>query len=447
VILAVSAGAAAFGVGASRAEALAPGTHPLLAVGSWPDDAEIWLDGRASGRTPVDLAVAAGPHRVQLKAPHAVETEYAIDVDQGGAAFEPLLWRRQPLISRVHSTLPGASLSGVHLLPDGRVSLMLGVGPDQQLQAWQLDVLSGAQAPLLTGAAGSRLSLAADGVTLAYVGREIGPVLPSHAIPDQVVWLAAETAPLQAPRALWHAPAGERLTDISWSPDGERLVAVTAHDAGAGAVRSRLWLIEPAPRSTRLLFTLPSRVVPGSLAWSPDGQRIALLAHAGLLNALCLVELSGEFRYLADLEPSSSEPLPYPPLTWSADSQQALFAAPRLEPPGAPAPWLQTESRRGLYLVDADAGAPRLVGDAEAALGAWREDGQIMTLVRSRDGTLTVGLIGADLRFNRLVDLPLKPAAVYAAEWDAHRARLLLASRSAGEVEYWLVQLGLADRP
>jgi dipeptidyl aminopeptidase/acylaminoacyl peptidase len=279
---------------------------------------------------------------------------------------------------------------------------------------------------------------------MAYVGREIGPLLPSHHIPEQVVWLAAGSAP---PSAVWRAPAGEALTDVSWSPDGQRLVAASAQELSGGDVRSRLWLIEPAARTTRLLFTLPSRVVPGSLVWSPDGRRMALLAHAGVLNALCLVDLEGEFRYLADLEPSLTEPLPYPPLTWSADGQQAVFAAPRQEPLGPPATWLQPEVRRGLYLVDATPGAPRLIGDAEAALGAWREDGQLMTLVRSRDGTLAVGVIDAQLHVDRLIDIPLKPASVYAAEWDTAHARLQVASRSMGEVEYWLVRLGLADQP
>jgi hypothetical protein len=429
---------------ASRAEALAASTYPQLTIASRPAEAEIWLDGRPSGRTPTDVAVPAGRHRVQLKASDATEADYAVDVDPAGARFEARLWRRQPLVNRVRATLPGATLSGVHLLPDGRVGLTLGAMPDEELQAWQLDPLSGSQAPLLTGAAGSRLSLAADGLTMAYVGREIGPLLASHHIPDQVVWLAAGSL---SPSALWHAPAGEALIDVGWSPDGQRLVAATAPESTGGALRSRLWLIDPAARTTRLLFTLPSRVVPGSLAWSPDGQRLALLARAGQLTALCLVNLDGDFRYLADLEPSWTEPLPYPPLTWSADGLQALFAAPRQEPLGPPATWLQTEASRGLYLVDSDAGAPRLGADAEAVLGAWREDGRIMALVRSRDGSLAVGVIDANLHVDRPIEIPLKPAAVYAAEWDAARARLLLASRSAGEVEYWLVRLGLADQP
>ena len=50
---------------------------------------------------------------------------------------------------------------------------------------------------------------------------------------------------------------------------------------------------------------LPSDIVPGTEAWSPDGTHVAFVAHAGQVNALCLLGIDGSFRYVADLDPSA----------------------------------------------------------------------------------------------------------------------------------------------
>jgi hypothetical protein len=104
-------------------------------------------------------------------------------------------------------------------------------------------------------------------------------------------------------------------------------------------------------------------------------------------------------------------------------------------------------ARRAIYVAGADATPPRLFAEAETALAAWREDGQVVALGSTRDGTLSVDLVGAGQRPERLLDLPFKPGRTYAAEWDTARGRLLLATRSDGNIEYSLVQIGLDDRP
>jgi hypothetical protein len=212
-------------------------------------------------------------------------------------------------------------------------------------------------------------------------------------------------------------------------------------------IRTRLWLIDLASGGSRLLFNLPSQIVPGAFAWRPDGGAVALLAHSGILNALFLLHLDGNFRYLADLEPSSASPLPFLPIAWSSDSQRLAFAAPRQVSSAPLDSWLQTQSKRAVYVADAGTSAPHVLADADAQAVVWREDGQLVTLSRGRDGELQIGLTGSTGHNERLLDLPAQRAETYAAEWDLARARLLLATATGGRAEYWLARLALEERP
>ncbi len=446
-LLAVSVGILVAVASASRAEALATSAAPTVAIRSRPAGAEISVDGRSVGHTPAALTIAAGRHALELKAGDVASALYSLDVGADDSSFEALLWRRQPLVSRLRSPVPGATLSDAHLTPDGNVSLGVSLTPDQELQAWRFDPVSGVPELLVAGAIGARPNLAPDGSHVAYAGRKVGPVWPGSVIRNQVVWLAASGAPAAAPVALWHAPSGEAVLDVSWAPDSRRLLASTAQELTAGGVRTRLWLVDPLSGVVRLLLNLPSQIVPGAFVWNPDGQRVALLAHAGALTALCVLELDGELRYLADLEPVEGTPLVYPPLTWSVDGQRALFAAPNPHALAAPATWFQPAARWGIYVMDRTAQAPRLLAEADTLLATEREDGQLVALTRTRDGTLAIDLPGSSASAQRLVDVPLKIGALVAAEWDLAQGRVLIAKRVAGDVEFWLVRLGLEDRP
>lgn len=55
-----------------------------LRVLSSPPFAELFLDGRSLGVTPLDLAaVAAGPHRLSLKAPGGASLDTVLDLAPG----------------------------------------------------------------------------------------------------------------------------------------------------------------------------------------------------------------------------------------------------------------------------------------------------------------------------------------------------------------------------
>jgi dipeptidyl aminopeptidase/acylaminoacyl peptidase len=322
----------------------------------------------------------------------------------------------------------------------------------RQIQAWRMDPHSGALRPVLTDAAGTRLAVTPDGQRVAFLGYEIGPapfggdLTGFGSVQPSMVWVVSATP--EAPSAGWRAPLvqGEQLVDVSWSPTADRLLVVAKQAPSGMAQRSRVWFIDAGTLEAREVLTLPSDVVPGSDLWSPDGQRVIFLARAGALNALCLLDLQGNFQYVADLDPTAIAPLAYPRATWSPDSQRLLFIAPHQHPPGSGSGWLQSDSRHALYLADIAEPTPALIGDTDADLAVWREDGQLMGLGRAgTDASLDLRLVGPK-GSQRLLELPLRPGSglPYAAVWDAARARLLVASStSSGDLEFWLVMLGL----
>jgi hypothetical protein len=428
-------------------DAVASGVVVPLDVRSRPAGADVWLDGRERGRTPLDVQVESGPHRVLLKMHDAQEGQYTVQVGGEPAALDAVLWRGQATFARLRPSLPGAVLSDVRLLGDGQLALEIAVPPGHQLQAWRLDPQSGALEPLLTDVLGTRLSVAPDSQHVAFAGYEVGPPGPGSdaSVRPSVLWLAF--GPDLESVAGWRpslAP-GEQLLDASWSPRADRLLAVTGAELAAGGTRSRLWLVDADGQAAHDVLTLPSEIALGSELWSPDGQHIALLAHAGALNALCLLDVDGGFRYLADLDSSSSSPLSYLPATWSTDSQRLVFVAPDQHPPGVPFGLLPSEGRHGLYVATTTDPTPVLVGDTDVDVAAWREDGQLVGLGRlGIDHALAIRLLDGPASAQHLLDLPLRPAATYAALWDLDRARLVLASANpAGAVDYWLAAFGL----
>jgi dipeptidyl aminopeptidase/acylaminoacyl peptidase len=344
---------------------------------------------------------------------------------------------------------------GVQMLADGsHVAIAIGIEPGPQLQAWRLEPQTGSTELVLADAAGKRLSFAPDGGLLAYLGYEIGPprargadVSAAPRRKSSVVWLAdaRHTEPWASP---WRAPldADEELVDLSWSPMADRLLIVSRGETAPDVVRSRGWLLEPSTGQADQVFTLPSEVVPGTVGWSPNGQALAFVAHAGQVNALCVLRLPGGFRYLADLETTPKPPLGMAPVEWSPDGGRIAFVAPPQRPPDAVG-WPQAEPVHLTYVAGADDLVPVAAGDAGLDTVAWREDGQIVGLGREGgDGRLALKLVSAAADQSStqvLARLPLHPSDRYAAGWALEQGRLVLVTQSAisEELEYWLISL------
>jgi hypothetical protein len=196
-------------------------------------------------------------------------------------------------------------------------------------------------------------------------------------------------------------------------------------------------------------MTLPSDVVPGTESWSPEGQHVAFVAHAGQINALCLLGTDGSFRYVADLDPSVDPSSWYPPLSWSADGQRLAFIAPHQRVPGVAFDWLAPASPHAIYVATLDQPTPTALGDTTLDQVSWREDGQLLGLWRTGPdaplGIRTLTSLGEHAQ--DLVQLPFKAGPTYTSMWDLSHAQILVSSRSSDNAnDYWVIRLGLENQ-
>ncbi|MBV9171123.1 MAG: PEGA domain-containing protein [Chloroflexi bacterium] len=450
VLLAVGIAAGLAELGRADALASAPGVP--LRIASHPSNARVWVDNRERGRTPLELSLAPGHHSAAIRAPGAHDGNYEVDVGMPGASLDANLFRAQPVVARIRPALPGATLDDVRLLDDGELALTAMLAPGQ-LETWRLDPSTGAIEPILTEITATRVAVAKDGTYAAYVGGDIGPralTADQQATSGAVLWLQSTAS--SGTYAGWRPPPGEVVLDASWSPRAEALLVVTGRRASTAdpAPLTRLWWVDHTADAARELRSLPSVVVPGSESWSPDGQHVAFVVHAGALNALCLMSADGSFRYLADLEGSSGPPLPYAPVGWASDSQHLLFSAPeQFRAPPAPSTWFQTTPVHVVFEASVSESLPTPVGAAQFAVPGWAPDGRIVGLGRAGSGDdakLAVEVLSSGNRLDRILDVPLNATRNFAAEWDSAHSRAVVANRtSLGSIEYWSVLLGADD--
>ena len=436
----------------AHADAVASTARVSLALSSQPPGASLSLDGHERGATPQDLLVEPGQHTLQLSAPDALPSRYVINVGGDTAAFHAQLWRRQPSITRLRPALPGATLEDVRFLDDGELGLTVALPAGPQLGAWRMDPRTGTLVTIATDIAGPRLALTAHGDNLAYLGSEVGPPDPLLAVPRSarppvnVVWLVTPGVRGETLTG-WRAPieAPEELTDVSWSPRADRLLVVSNQRLQGGASVSRAWFLDAHGQHAQFMLSIPSDIVAGTEAWSPDGQWVAFVAHAAQVNALCLLRVDGTFRYVADLDISAISPPGYPSLAWSQTGQRVLFVAPHQHPLGVSLGWLQSDPSHALYTASVDQPTPVVLRDTDLDTATWREDGQVLGLTRTgADAPLDIRLAGdSSGGSQQLLQLPLKPSGAYAAMWDLSHARLLVAGRNQdGGLDYWLARLG-----
>ncbi len=479
-----------FPVGTGWASGSAANSAQLV-IASRPDKATVLLDSHQRGQTPLSLPVARGPHTLVLKHPEAVDEQRQISISND-LDVRVNMWQRHPDAVQLRPAYPGASISDVAFLADGRLALTM-VMPGQVGSAaastlrepWIFDPASGSLDPFK----GEAIDARAAALAVSPDGRQVASLRPSTAQsgairargPDEV-WVASgdDTAtparvfvlpPLDTKTASVSAQA-EELHDLVWTPDGQHLL-VTARLIGAGAShaaapRSRLLLVDTTVRNQQEpnppveLVILPAEVVSGSYTWAADGRWVAFLTRASVASgsadflALCALDTSAGgavagFRYVADLgrQTDPAALLPVASVAWTPDLDRRLVytaATPKIAASNLFG--LPTTSGGDTGLFVATPGGQSLGAEQGRRLGtgtgllapAWLGSvgpggANLVALARAEQGNKALVLRGVDpvdgtVR-NLGVELPagVGGAAAFSARWDLVHGQLLVLSR------------------
>lgn len=422
----------------------------VVSVRSVPSAARVTVDGQDRGHTPLELALAPGAHQIRVQQTDYVPMSYALQLARGVRRhLRAVLWRAHPIVVPLRSPLPGAHILAAGFLGDGRVTLTLGLPSGDERQLWVVDQ-DGIPRRIGPPTSFGAIASACDGNTVAYLqpsaNRLGGPVRL-----DQL-WISRRPGDPGQRQDVRTAP-NERLVDLSWAPDGQRLLVASAEQLPTGGSETRLRLVTPADGRVRDLLRLPSALIPSSETWSPTGDEVAFLVKTADHVVLCLLDLGdGTLRSLANLNAGAAAP--FAPLAWSADGTRLLYSAPVQDAPTLGGWLFGARSQRSLFVVDSRHPLGHPLGSAKGAFPAWRDDGSILALSqRSRGGSLTLRLIDPDGQSHdpsassgqALSALPLPASADVAVRWDVAHGQALVAIPDPGgpgatHLRYWRVR-------
>ena len=266
-----------------RLAAEASAAAGFVQIESQPPGATVEVDGRKRGVTPFHVTLPAGNYRVTLTQDSYLDTTIPITVTQAHTTtLSAALWRRTPQVQRLRPTFPGASITDASILADGRVALALTLPPGDERQLWLADGRGNSQRAGPPTASGA-LAVSPNGATVVYLARAKEEKFGQDRL-DQV----RITRGSSAGDVHYSLPStgAETLVDLSFTRDGRRVLLVSRETGASMAARTHLRRLDVASGDVAELVTLPSEVVPGSYAWAPIGDWVALLTRTNQTTSL-----------------------------------------------------------------------------------------------------------------------------------------------------------------
>jgi len=414
-----------------------------LVVHTAPEGARLTLDGPGAGQTPAVISVGAGEHVVAIGDERYLPADDRVQVSPGQATSLSIeLWRRTPNVAALRPSFPGATLESVDFLDDGRVAVGEVLSPGQDHQIWVLD-WNGTMRQLGPPDVAGPISLAPDGQQIAYFLTD-GPKQVGQSHFNEVAISGIARDSLSRRYRLPSTEAGQP-SDLTWAPDGRDLLVTVREDPNGS--RSRFLWLDVAGGQVSELVTIPADVVQNSYSWSPDGHDVAFLTRTRSLTSLCVLDTArpDAVAYLTDLSREDANPLPFPPLAWSADGRRLVYAAPVASTTG-PAGWLfGAKPVTGIFEVGLAGPLGVQLSGIDGQAPVWRADGTIVAAVPGHGGSLDLRERTSDGIASAVGTLPVSVTGSFAIRWDVHHGRAIVVSRSHASTDPSGWQLWLVD--
>ena len=226
-------------------------------------------------------------------------------------------------------------------------------------------------------------------------------------------------------------------TSITWSPDGDRLALVASSQG-----RDRIYVVDANSGNVVRRLDLPCNEL-SFPAWSPVSDSLVVLGLTQGRSDLWLVSAkSGQVARLTDDSWDEKEP------TWSPDGKRIAFASDRSAPIVLePQPHVGANSRYGIYEIDVATRAVRLILDTagEDHAPAWSPDGRKLAFITDRSGAPNLTLYDSeDSTITQLTDLS---GGVLSLSWSRQNDRLAFAAFDRGGYDIFSVQQPLSVDP
>jgi hypothetical protein len=440
-------------VGGQSVEPTPVAADDIKWVTSVPEGADLVLDGRVVGQTPVEAATAG--HTLILRR-SGVPDVRVLDPEDGVAVP---VWRQSTVLP-IRSPVPGGAITDVTLLGDGRATLIVAspAGPVER-QAWILDP---AGAEMVRVGSALRQDNPPAGVVVAPDGQRRvmlmrgTPATPNtRATADRLLVDSPEgTRPLLPEGTL---SGDERVSDLVWAPDGQSALLVTqrpiaGYPPNVSLSRLRQVPLAGAPRN---LVDLPVSLLEGSWAWSVDGRDVAFLTRTSPPILATLDVSSGAIRSVADLP---AELLPAVgaavPAVWTPDGT-LVFAAPLPQEPatGVPTPTAAPGTSRvapavRLQVLPPGRTDPHVLGDSAVlpVAPATGLQGGLLALSRAADGTLLLHTLDTSGHLVAEQPLGIQLAGALSVRWDlAHGELMFLQLAPAGGIDLRILRVNGAE--
>ena len=414
----------------------------LIVLRSEPGGARVESDGRGLGVTPARLELSAGEHRLDLRLEGYIPTSITALVEENAVtAIDTQLWLGTARVQRLRPVFPGSVVTNASFLSDGVVALSLSLPSARGQELWVVDPSGRAERLGTVGVRGS-VAATSDGKQVAYLAGMAHANVGAERLDE--AWVAAADG--GGLRKLYELPSTAtdyRLSDLSWIPDGKQVLLVSSEQASGESSSTHFVSLDVGTGATEEVLAIPSDVVEGSLAWSPNGKHVAFLTRSGGTGgsaiSLCLLDVStGDFRYLADLGRDDQGSLPFVPLSWSPDGQSFVYSAPEegaTQSPSLSLSLLGGKPPQVLYRSDVSKPRSERIGAAEGQFPIWRSDGQLLALAPPNGGgPLVVRAIDSSGRTTDVGQVPLRVQGSYSVLWDAPHAQALIAFHNPNDL-------------